>query len=200
MRNVGRWKKYRNAAEFAEAVQAYFDGISYYDAARKPDVWVSGKYVPGDEIIGRNGEKIMVLKYAVPPSITGLQNYLGISRQTWSMYAQRDGYKEVIERARMTVEEYLTQQLIIMGRDCKGVIFSLENNFNYASHEKRDETITHTGDIGVIPAEEKLKMLKEIAHVNGVYTSSTPEGDPSGAESVSSQAHTEGKTDVIPDE
>ncbi|MGM9684171.1 MAG: terminase small subunit [Eubacteriales bacterium] len=178
---MGRFIKYRSSKDFSDAVDRYFDGITYTENARRPDTWVSGKYVPGDEIIGNDGKPIPIIKYAVPPSITSLQCYLGISRQTWSMYAQREGYKDVIEIARMRVESYLTQQLVLMGRDCKGIIFSLENNFGYSDREKLrndsgNESRTETGNI---PALEKLELLKEIAKAYGAM-------DVSGADDASS--------------
>lgn len=175
---MGRWKKYRSVAEFSDAVEAYFSGITYTENARKPDIWVSGKYVPGDEIIGSNGKPIEIKRYAVPPSITDLQCYLGISRQTWSMYAQREGYRDIIELARMRVEAYLTQQLVLMGRDCKGIIFSLENNFGYADREKtKSESESGRGqEADTMTALEKMELLKGIAKASGAFDAARTEG------------------------
>lgn len=176
---MGRWKKYKSVGEFTDAVEAYFSGITYTENARKPDIWVSGKYVPGDEIIGSNGKPIEVKRYAVPPSITELQCYLGISRQTWSMYAQREGYRDVIELARMRVEAYLTQQLVLMGRDCKGIIFSLENNFGYADREKTksDSESGRGQEADTMTALEKMELLKSIAKASGAFDAARTEVD-----------------------
>lgn len=176
---MGRWKKYKSVAEFTDAVESYFSGITYTEKARKPDIWVSGKYVQGDEIIGDNGKPIEVKRYAVPPSITDLQCHLGISRQTWSMYAQREGYRDIIELARMRVEAYLTQQLVLMGRDCKGIIFSLENNFGYADREKtRNEAESGRGhEADTMTALEKMELLKSIAKASGAFDAARTESD-----------------------
>ena len=175
---MGRWKKYKSVAEFSDAVESYFSGITYTENARKPDTWISGKYVPGDEIIGNDGKPIEIKRYAVPPSITELQCYLGISRQTWSMYAQREGYRDVIEIARMRVEAYLTQQLVLMGRDCKGIIFSLENNFGYADREKTksDSESGRGQEADTMTALEKMELLKSIAKVSGAFDDERTEG------------------------
>lgn len=190
---MGRWKKYRSVAEFSDAVEAYFSGITYTENARKPDIWVSGKYVPGDEIIGDNGKPIEIKRYAVPPSITDLQCYLGISRQTWSMYAQREGYRDIIELARMRVESYLTQQLVLMGRDCKGIIFSLENNFGYSDREKlRNESESISGrEADTMTALEKMELLKGIAKASCAFDTSGTEND---AEDDAEPLKTDGET------
>ena len=160
--SVGRYKKYRSAAEFAAAVDAYFDKITYEEPARHPDAWVSGKYIPGDPILNKDGEYIMLKKYVVPPSVIGIQNAIGVSRETWSNYSDVPSYAEVIEYARRRIEEYLNQALITMGRDNKGVIFSLENNFGY--REKRDDTVHQTtADISdTLTPEEKLEALRKL--------------------------------------
>lgn len=190
---MGRWKKYKSVAEFSDAVESYFSGITYTESARKPDTWVSGKYVPGDEIIGDNGKPIEIKRYAVPPSITELQCYLGISRQTWSMYAQREGYKDVIELARMRVEAYLSQQLVLMGRDCKGIIFSLENNFGYADREKtKNEAESERGrESDTMTALEKMELLKGIAKASGAFDDVRTEG---AAEDDADPMKTDGET------
>ena len=176
---MGRWKKYKSVAEFSDAVESYFSGITYTENARKPDIWVSGKYLPGDEIIGDNGKPIEIKRYAVPPSITDLQCYLGISRQTWSMYAQREGYRDIIELARMRVEAYLTQQLVLMGRDCKGIIFSLENNFGYSDREKikSDSESGRGKEADTMTALEKMELLKSIAKASGAFDDARMESD-----------------------
>ena len=159
---MGRWKKYRSAKAFAEAVEEYFAKITYREPARRPGVWMHGKYEPGEEITDGEGKPIMLVQYAVPPSIVALQNSIGISRETWSNYQDDPEYAEVIEYARRRVEEYLNRQLIEMGRDNKGVIFSLENNFGY--REKREDTVHQTSaDISdALTPEEKLEALRKL--------------------------------------
>ena len=160
---MGRSRKYRSAKEFADAVENYFDKITYKAAARHPDTWVSGKYIPGGPITNDAGEPIVITKYVVPPSVIGIQNCIGVSRETWSNYSEIPAYAEVIEYARRRIEEYLNQMLIEMGRDNKGVIFSLENNFGY--REKRDDTVHQTtADISdTLTPEEKLAALKKLS-------------------------------------
>lgn len=159
---MGRWKKYRSARSFAKAVNDYFAKITYKEPARRPGAWVHGKYVPGEEITDGEGKPIMLEQYVVPPSIIALQNHIGVSRETWSNYSDEQDYAEVIEYARRRVEEYLNRQLIEMGRDNKGVIFSLENNFGY--REKREDTVHQTSaDISdTLTPEEKLEALRKL--------------------------------------
>lgn len=159
---MGRYRKYKSAAEFASAVDAYFDKITYEEPARHPDAWISGKYIPGEPITNGAGEQIMVRRYVVPPSVIGIQNAIGVSRETWSNYSDVPSYAEVIEYARRRIEEYLNQALIEMGRDNKGVIFSLENNFGY--REKREDTVHQTSaDISdTLTPEEKLEALRKL--------------------------------------
>ena len=160
--SVGRWKTYKSAKAFLAAVEDYFKKITYKEPARRPGVWMHGKYIAGEEIKDCNGNPILLEQYIVPPSIVALQNHIGVSRETWSNYSDEEGYAEVIEYARRRVEEYLNRQLIEMGRDNKGVIFSLENNFGY--REKREDTVHQTSaDISdTLTPEEKLEALRKL--------------------------------------
>lgn len=164
---MGRWKTYRSAKAFAEAVDGYFESITYTETACRPGIWNHGEYIRGEEIYNRDGAPIKVTHYAVPPSIVALQNHIGVSRETWSNYADDPAYAEIIEYARRRVEEYLNRQLIEMGRDNKGVIFSLENNFGY--REKREDTVRQTtADLSdTLTPEEKLNALRKLELIHG---------------------------------
>lgn len=96
----GRPMKYQTAEELQAAVDAYFDGCrGHY---RRDD---SGAYV-----LDRNGRPI--LDGAVPLTMTGLQLALGFrSRQSLCDYRGRRAFRDVIERARLRVENYTEERL-----------------------------------------------------------------------------------------
>ena len=136
---MGRWKTYRTPGAFAKAVDAYFNKIAYKEIARAPSVWVSGKYVQGEEIHDKNGNPMYVEKYTTPPSLIALQNDIKISHETWRSYGKQDGYKEVVEYATRRCEEYYAGAVVYMGREGRGAEFILKYCYGY---DKRQETVT----------------------------------------------------------
>lgn len=96
----GRPMKYNSAEELQAAVDAYFDGCQ-------------GKYrcdENGAYVLDRHGRPI--LDGAVPLTMTGLQFALGFrSRQSLCDYRGRRDFREIIDRARLRVENYAEMRL-----------------------------------------------------------------------------------------
>ena len=147
---MGREKKY-TVKRLEEEIDKYFKSITYTEEARKPPVWQNNRYVPGERIIDSEGKFIIVEKYIKPPSITALQNFLGISRNTW----QKCECFEVIERAKAKIEEEYWKMALEMGKDNKGVLFALENCFGYRKDAEREEMEAEEASKTITLAEKK---------------------------------------------
>lgn len=138
-------RKYRSAKKFDEAVERYFLSITR-------QVTVTEQKATGqrDEkghliyeavpVINALGEKTVVTEYIVPPSVYDLYTYLGISESTWNNYCDPEKHPEflgTITRARGRMRAWNEMQLLTRsGKDLKGIIFNLENNYGY--REKLD--------------------------------------------------------------
>ena len=185
---MGRCKKYRSDKTLREAVEAYFAGISRtVDVMEErntgeKDSW--GHFVKEwVQVTNDRGEVVRELEFVVPPTVGGLCASLGISRDTWASYCDRERnpqFGETTTWAREVLQGYLEGQLLSRsGKDLKGVIFSLQNN--YGMSEKRTvelgpkaaEAVAYAGS-----AERDAllkKLLEEQDDDNGVPVEAQPE-------------------------
>lgn len=136
---MGRCKKYRSDKALREAVTEYFNSISRIRTVmeecetEKKDAY--GHFVKElRPVTNDKGEPIQEREYVIPPTVGGLCTYLGISRQTWAEYCrstENPQFAETTAWARGILLGYLEQQLLTRsGKDTKGVIFSLQNNYD----------------------------------------------------------------------
>ena len=135
---MGRHRKYQSDAALRKAAERYFASISRTVPVmeekwtREKDKYghFAAEWVP---VVNELGEEVTVREYVVPPSVGGLCGYLGISRETWGRYCDGDEnpqFAETVRRIRGELRGYLEDQLLVRsGKDLKGVIFSLQNNY-----------------------------------------------------------------------
>ena len=84
------------------------------------------------------GEMMTQKEYFIPPTVSGLCEFLGIHRATWNRYCDPDLHPEFCDtttRARGRMRAYLEEQLLTR-KDVRGIIFDLQNNYGYT--EKRE--------------------------------------------------------------
>ena len=98
------------------------------------------------EIVNSLGKKMVITEYLVPPTVGGLSDYLGIHRDTWNDYCNREKHPEFSDTttyAQGRIHAYLEREsLTRQGKDLKGVLFNLENNFGYKErHEIVNDTV-----------------------------------------------------------
>lgn len=173
VRTPGRKKKYTGRT-LRKAVERYFRGITRTVTLREQvntgekDSWGHWVYELRD-ITNDAGEPVKVREFVVPPTVGGLCEALGIHRSTWADYCDRDKHPELAETtawAREVIQHYLESELLGRdGRNLKGVIFSLQNNFGYS--EKREVELGTRAAKAVaaaaVPMDEKKAMLEELA-------------------------------------
>lgn len=136
---MGAPRKYTKK-KLSEAVQKYFDSISREKTVTEK-VPTKEKDSEGHTIYedipvySKLGEKIVVTEYVVPPTVGGLCQFLGITRETWSKYCDKEEHPEFSDtttRARGRMRAWNEEQLLVRaGKDIKGIIFNLENNYGY---------------------------------------------------------------------
>ena len=169
---MGRPRKY-TAKGLRDAVDRYFSSISRTKTATEmvPTGNVDRYGHPEMEprvILNDNGEEIKYREYVVPPTTAGLCRYLGISHQTWAEYSDKSKHPEYADsttRARERMREYNENELLTRaGKDVRGIIFNLQNNFGYS--EKREVELGEHAAKAVTTAnmssEEKWQLLQSL--------------------------------------
>ena len=157
---MGAKKKY-TAKALEKAVENYFRSISREKAVTE-DVWNGDRDSMGHKVYDQKpvlnalGEPMTRIEYLIPPTVGGLAAYLGIHRSTWNAWCDSSvhpEYRDITEDAMGRIHSYLeTESLTRPGKDLKGVIFNLENNYGY-----REKTSVHvTGGL-----EDYLNALSE---------------------------------------
>lgn len=149
---MGRPRKY-TAKRLREAVEEYFDSISRIAPVLVPEPTGKKDRFGHDEVqmvpaVNRLGQQMNQIEYLIPPSVGGLCEYLGICRDTWAEYCDPNVHPEFSDtttRARGRMQAWNEQQLLTRsGRDVKGIIFNLENNYGYREKldvQSRDMTV-----------------------------------------------------------
>ncbi len=141
MTKRGRPRTYKSAAKLDRAVENYFDSITYTEPVTKlVETGEKDKFghdiFKAEPVINKLGQEITRTVYAVPPTVGGLCAYLGISEDTWERYAELEEYCGTITRARGRMKLWNENELLTRdGRDVKGIIFNLENNYGYSEKQ-----------------------------------------------------------------
>lgn len=167
---MGRPKKYTERT-LRKAVEEYFDSITR-EVAMTEKVDTGQKDADGHKIfenvpvINKRGEQVKITEYLVPPTVGGLCEHLGIHRSTWAEYCDENAHPEFSDtttRTRGRMREYLEQQLLIR-KDVKGVIFSLQNNYGYTERREVDfgPQASRALTAAAVPMEEREEILREL--------------------------------------
>ncbi len=170
---MGRPKKYTKK-RLRESLEAYFNSISRTVTLteRVPtgekDGWGHDVYTQQD-ILTDAGEPIKVRQYEIAPTVGGICTYLGIHRSTWAEYCDEGKHPElheVTEWARELMHGYLEQALLSRGgKDLKGVIFSLQNNYGYREKQEIEmgPKASRAIQTATLTTAQRKELLDEIA-------------------------------------
>lgn len=141
---MGAKKKYTPGA-LSKAVERYFKSITRQTelTEKAPTGQLDDK---GHEIYERRpvfnslGEKVVYTEYLFPPSVGDLSTFLGIHRSTWNTWCNHEEhpeFQEITEWAMNQLHAYLEREsLTRSGKDLKGILFNLENNYGYKEQQK----------------------------------------------------------------
>jgi hypothetical protein len=112
-RRVGRPLKFQSVEDMAKQIDAYFDDC---DSRTKKHVTKEGT--------------VIQIPNPRPYTITGLAIFLHTTRDVLSDYQGRDEYAEIIQAAKLRVENFVEESLWTP-KISAGVIFNLKNNFGW---------------------------------------------------------------------
>lgn len=137
---MGAPKKYEDPKALARAIDRYFRSITREKALTEP-VATDKKDKDGHviyeqkAIVNGLGKEMTVMEYIVPPSVYDLCQFLGISESTWNNYCDKEKHPEFLgptTQARGRMRAWNERELLTRsGKDLKGIIFNLENNYGY---------------------------------------------------------------------
>lgn len=137
---MGAPKKYDDPAKLEKAVEKYFKSITR-EVKLTESKPTGQKDKDGHmiyeqaEIINGLGKPVTVTEFIVPPSVFDLCEFLKISESTWNNYCDAQKHPEFLgttTRTRGRMRAWNEQQLLTRsGKDLKGIIFNLENNYGY---------------------------------------------------------------------
>lgn len=134
---MGKQKKY-TSEKLDRAVKRYFKSISREitvmeskpTGARDDMGHMIYEEVP---VVNSLGKEMKTLQYLIPPTVGGLSDYLGIHRDTWNAYCNDPLYSDTTTYARGRMHAYLEREMLTRpGKDLKGIMFNLENNYGYS--------------------------------------------------------------------
>lgn len=140
---MGRYRKYKSAKALETEVEKYFLSITRNVPVTEmiaTDRRDSKGHVIYEKVAVCNalGEPAMVTEYIVPPTVYDLCQFLQIAESTWNNYCDPEKHPEFLgttTRARGRMRAWNEMQLLTRsGKDLKGIIFNLENNYGYKQH------------------------------------------------------------------
>ena len=135
---MGAPRKFKTGRALRKAVESYFDGITREkQVTEKVPTGGLDRYghplyedIP---VYNRRGEPVTVTQFLVPPSWGDLAEFLGVHRSTLTAWCDATAYPEFSDTAmwaRGRIHAYLERESLTReGKDLKGVLFNLENNF-----------------------------------------------------------------------
>lgn len=177
-KTVGRWKKYTSAKQLRTEVEGYFKSISKVQVVKelvntgKKDDW--GHFIYElQPVTTDNGSPVLERIFHIPPTRGDLCTYLGISRETWTRYCDREEnpqFADITEWAEDQLRNWRDKELLRRsGKNIKGLIHDMA--INYGASEKqvielRDKRPPGR-DVNQLPLSERKAMLEEIAREYG---------------------------------
>lgn len=168
----GRPRIYKTVAAFRKAVDGYFQAITrerklteFVDSGGRTN---KGKPIMVErDVLGVDGQPVMVLDYVVPPTMPALQLTIGVSKSSWDNYRHREGFADVCADAKLRIEAYLAEQAVLRDKP-QGVLFTLENNYGWKSSkeiELGDKTRAMLAQD--MTMDEKMALIREAAMAAG---------------------------------
>lgn len=167
---MARQKKY-TAAALDRACERYFASITrrvkvteQIDSGRRDDR--GHAIMTAVPVVNSLGEELYTTEYLLPPSMAGLFEHLRIDKSTWSRYmSEGEEFAAIGERVRERMKAWNEHELLTRsGKDLKGIIFNLQNNYGYSEKKEVElgERATKTVTAASIPLEERQAMLREL--------------------------------------
>lgn len=171
---MARPKKYTKKT-LDEKVREYFASISREVTATER-IATGEKDADGHSvyeervIINSLGKPVTYTEYVLPPTISGLCEFLGITRQTWDNYCGQKQFFDTTTYAQGRRRAYLEKELLTRkGANLRGIEFDLRNNCGWTEQVtvETGERASRALESAAIPLSDKRALLEEIARLYG---------------------------------
>ena len=153
-------RKQRSAAALREEANRYFRSISreklLTEKIETGETDKNGKPLTRDTaILNALGEPITVTEFLLPPTRRGLLHYLSLTEEDWHALSRKPGVSAVVREAEARLVDWRFQQILSLpGKDIKGLLFDLEQNYSLAPPAADAPP--------PLSLEEKRRCLKEL--------------------------------------
>lgn len=109
-------------------------------------------------VLNALGDPVFRREFLIPPTRNGLLRYLGISAEAWRELAGSELFRDTVNAAEERLADWRIEQILSLpGKDIKGLLFDLEQNYPVAPPAERREDAPH-----VLSMEEKRRRLREL--------------------------------------
>lgn len=168
---MGRYKIYTSDEQLREAVEGYFKSISRLETVKElvntgqKDSWGHFILEYKPVMITRDGVSVPIMErvFHVPPTRGDLCSYLGISRDTWTRYCDREAnpkFAETTEWAEDQLRNWRDKELLKRsGKNIKGLIHDLAINYGVSEKKAVSLTVDSGGDLSELTDAELRAML-----------------------------------------
>ena len=149
-------RKYTSARVFKKAIDKYLRSIQTMSDMGYDDL---------------DGKPIKIAQYVVPPTLSDIRAAVGMSADTWLVYAsgeyddEDNDFSAVCASAKEECERYLERQLSIREKGLDGIKFNLQCNYGWggSKHEiELGEKSRKTLEASNLTMEEKLARLSSL--------------------------------------
>lgn len=164
-------RKYKTVAAFKKAVDGYFSSIT---RERKLTEWVDsgertnkGKPIMVErDVLGIDGQPVMVLDYVVPPTFPALLLKINVSKSTWNNYSHQEGFADVCAVAKLKIEAWLEEQSAIR-ENPRAVLENLKLNYWEKTNVVEFGERTLAALAQDMTMAEKMALIREAAMAAG---------------------------------
>lgn len=168
---VGRYKEYRTKAALEKAIDSYFRSIQTKEET---------------EYRNLDGKPIFRQVYVIPPTLTGLEIHLKISRDTWARYSRKDHeYHEICADAKRICENWLEEQLVTREKNVEGIKQNLMHNYGWGGDKREVELGQETREAMnaySMTMADKLAALAEASDLMAEYYQPPEDQEAAGGE------------------
>lgn len=106
------------------------------------------------------GKKNVMDRVQVRPyTITGLAMSLDTNRESLLNYAERDGYKEIIESAKLKIHNFV-EEYLFTGKNPHAAMFNLKNNYGWKDESTLNNKLTGALSLGEVIRKAKKEKEK----------------------------------------
>lgn len=171
--HFGRPLKFKDPIELQKRIDAYFaDCDVHLEEGMVPTPYIVDMHRGKERIrvpVGRekpNEWRMIYQPYVTkqkPYTVTGLACWLDTDRELLLNYQRREGFSEIIERAKTKIEAFWETALWDEKVNTQGVIFNLKNNWGWKDRVEVVEREMETGFEHLTDEElqEKLEELRK---------------------------------------